>query len=129
MRCPERFYGGREPLKVCDDIRMSRLRLATPALFLLLLAASPAGSQPRRVSSSPAEISQRFAQLRNNPLELYAFLYRMPKGGDLHVHLSGAVYAESLLRYAAEDHLCIDRNALAIVARPAPAAECLAGLR
>jgi adenosine deaminase len=127
MRYRERFYGGREPLKVCDDVRMSRRRPAIPGLFLLLLAASPAGSQPRRVTSSPAEIAQRFAQLRNNPLELYAFLYRMPKGGDLHTHLSGAVYAESLLRYAAQDHLCIDRNALAIVAGPAAGAECMPG--
>jgi adenosine deaminase len=127
MRCREKFCGGREALKVCDDIRMSRLRPAIAAPFLLVLAAFPAGPQPRRVTSSPAEIAQRFAQLRNNPLELYAFLYRMPKGGDLHIHLVGAVYAESLLRYAAQDHLCIDRNALAIVARPAAGAECMAG--
>ena len=31
----------------------------------------------------------------------------MPKGGDLHSHLSGAVYAESLIRWAGEDGLCI----------------------
>jgi adenosine deaminase len=32
----------------------------------------------------------------------------MPKGADLHSHLSGAVYAESWIRAAVEDHLCID---------------------
>ena len=48
------------------------------------------------------------------PLALYAFLYNMPKGGDLHNHLFGAVYAESWLRNAATDHLCIDVNAHAI---------------
>jgi adenosine deaminase len=55
-----------------------------------------------------ATIDQRFQEIRNNPLELYAFLYRMPKGGDLHNHLIGAVYAESLLKAAAEDSLCVD---------------------
>jgi adenosine deaminase len=47
-----------------------------------------------------------FAQARKSPLELRAFL-EMPKGGDLHFHLGGAVYAETILKDAAEDSLCI----------------------
>lgn len=39
--------------------------------------------------------------------ELYAFLRPMPKGGDLHMHLSGAVYAETFVREAAQQGLCI----------------------
>lgn len=39
---------------------------------------------------------------------LRGFLQRMPKGADLHSHLSGAVYAESYLRWAADDGLCVD---------------------
>jgi len=31
----------------------------------------------------------------------------MPKGGDLHNHLSGAVYAESMVQWASEKGLCI----------------------
>ena len=38
---------------------------------------------------------------------LYAMLREMPKGGDLHSHLSGAVYAESFLAWAAQDGACI----------------------
>src|SRR5947199_7638566 len=38
---------------------------------------------------------------------LRAFLYRMPKGGDLHVHLSGAAYAERLIDWAAQQGLCV----------------------
>jgi hypothetical protein len=34
------------------------------------------------------------------------FLRAMPKGGDLHSHLSGAVHPESWARWAAEDGLC-----------------------
>ena len=39
--------------------------------------------------------------------ELYAFLRPMPKGGDLHMHLSGAVYAETFLAEAAQQGLCV----------------------
>lgn len=39
--------------------------------------------------------------------ELYAFLKPMPKGGDLHMHLSGAVYAETFIAEAARQGLCV----------------------
>ncbi len=45
---------------------------------------------------------------------LLAFLTQMPKGGDLHNHLSGAIYAESYLRWAADDGLCIATATLSI---------------
>jgi len=34
---------------------------------------------------------------------LRAFLRRMPKGGDLHTHLAGAVYAERFIAWAAHE--------------------------
>jgi hypothetical protein len=43
-------------------------------------------------------------------LLLLAFLQQMPKGGDLHNHLFGAIYAESLIDYASENALCVDRS-------------------
>jgi adenosine deaminase len=49
---------------------------------------------------------------RGNPLQLRHLLYTMPKGADLHNHLSGAIYAESWIRAAADDHLCLDPSAL-----------------
>ncbi len=61
-------------------------------------------------------MEQHFAAARKNPAELYAFLLRMPKGGDLHLHLGGAIYAETYLRIAAEDGLCLDLRTHAIVA-------------
>lgn len=66
-----------------------------------------------------ATIEQRFQEIRKNPLELYAFLYRMPKGGDLHNHLIGAVYAETLLQAAAEDSLCVDERNFSLARPPA----------
>src|SRR6266851_5526124 len=50
--------------------------------------------------------------VRSNPLDLRNLLFRMPKGADLHNHLSGAVYAESWIRAAAEDRLCIEPAAV-----------------
>ena len=47
------------------------------------------------------------------PCNFAAFLRKMPKGADLHNHLSGAIYAESFIRAAGEDGLCVDTNALA----------------
>ena len=42
----------------------------------------------------------------------------MPKGGDLHNHLSGAIYAESYLRWAADDQLCLLVTTFTFVAPP-----------
>jgi adenosine deaminase len=49
---------------------------------------------------------------------LYAFLLQFPKGADLHVHLSGAIYAETFIHDAAEDGLCVDPAALKFVHAP-----------
>jgi adenosine deaminase len=52
------------------------------------------------------------AAVHAGPPALRAFLAQFPKGADLHVHLSGAVYAETFIRDAGEDKLCIDPAAL-----------------
>ena len=88
------------------NLFFSRLRPTAALLFPMFAMAADA--------VSPVEA--RFAQLRNDPPSLYAFLLRMPKGGDLHNHVSGAIYAESYLRAAAIDGLCADLRAGAIVA-------------
>jgi len=60
----------------------------------------------------------RFDALRSDHTALRAFLRRMPKGGDLHVHLTGSVYAERLIDWAVLDGLCVRLADLAIVAPP-----------
>jgi adenosine deaminase len=57
-------------------------------------------------------------ELPKDPLLLRRFLEEMPKGGDLHEHLSGAVYAETYLDWAMQDGLCIDKTQLAIAEPP-----------
>ncbi len=41
-------------------------------------------------------------------LAVQSFLAQFPKGADLHFHLQAGVYAETLIRVAGEDKLCID---------------------
>src|SRR5882757_2613240 len=75
--------------------------------------------------AAQVRMEQLFAQLRNSPPELYAFLYRMPKGADLHNHVAGAVYAETMIETAAQDSLCLDEHAQAILkAQPAGEPAC-----
>ena len=62
--------------------------------------------------------SNYFESIRKSPPLLEAFLREMPKGGDLHNHLSGAVYAETYLQLAINDKVCIDRKALAFAPPP-----------
>jgi adenosine deaminase len=66
-------------------------------------------------AAGPITTEQRLSALRKSPSELYAFLYKMPKGADLHNHLAGAVYAENFLEAAIEQHLCVDKAALSLV--------------
>ncbi len=71
-------------------------RPATPAKPQAASAATPAERRAIRAFDAVAE----------NPLQLTAFLAELPKGGDLHMHLTGAVYAESFIRQAIADTLC-----------------------
>jgi len=61
------------------------------------------------------------AAVHQGPLATQGFLVGFPKGADLHVHLSGAVYAESLIRAAGEDGLCVDPAALSLAKPPCTA--------
>ena len=72
-------------------------------------------AQHARPPSEAAATSRYLAAIRNSPSLLLAFLNEMPKGGDLHNHLSGAIYAESYLRWAAADNLCVATATMTIV--------------
>lgn len=58
-------------------------------------------------SFSHASVETHFQALRNKPDALYAFLKQMPKGGELHYHYDGSVYAETMLSLARKTNLCI----------------------
>jgi adenosine deaminase len=73
------------------------------------LALSATAQLHAQTTAPEARASAAFeAARRAGPLALHAFLDNMPKGADLHMHLSGAVYAETFLKDAVADNLCID---------------------
>lgn len=90
------------------------MRLLASAAALLLAFPVPALGQ----AGDEARTASYLEAVRAHTPSLYAFLRQMPKGGDLHSHLSGAVYAESFLRWAAEDGSCFSVRAVRIVNAP-----------
>ena len=98
------------------------------ALFLLLpvfvRAQTPAKETAAAAGTAEQRAARAYEAARANPLDLEAFLRRMPKGADLHYHEFGGIYAESWIRQGAEDGLCVD---LAMHAFVAPQPVCGAG--
>ena len=86
-----------------------------PAGVALLLAAT---AQAQRAATPEQRTARHFQSIREQPSLLKDFLRQMPKGGDLHNHLSGAIYAESFVRWAVESGLCIDRGSATFIAAP-----------
>ena len=88
------------------------------SLTLLLACALAVGAQssiafipPAASAQAPSEqnTARYFETIRKSPAQLWAFLLKMPKGGDLHNHLSGSIYAESYIQWAAENGLCVNK--------------------
>ena len=73
--------------------------------------------------SSEQKTARYFDSIRNQPSLMLAFLHDMPKGGDLHNHLTGAIYAEDYLDFAASDNLCVDRTTSRLLAPPCDTCE------
>src|SRR6266481_6298968 len=71
------------------------------AFIILLRVAVLAGEFDTVITAATFEAA------RENRTALRAFLHRMPKGGDLHTHLAGAVYAERFIAWAAQQELCV----------------------
>jgi hypothetical protein len=75
--------------------------------------------------AAPASLEQRmaarFEALRASPPELLALVRLMPKGGDLHSHLAGAIYAESYLAWAVDAGLCVVQSTFVLEPPPCEA--------
>ncbi|MGW1085621.1 adenosine deaminase family protein [Streptomyces sp. NPDC002596] len=109
---------------------LAPIGLGALAVLTLLPGSLPAAAQPVAATRSPAAAplpaptrgeslaSARLATIRHDPAALKAFFTALPKGGDLHNHLSGAVSTEYLISLAAEDGLCIDGTTLTAVQPP-----------
>lgn len=92
-----------------------------------LCAALPLGAH----AASNEEVTRRhFAALvagsEAKLAELTLFMTMLPKGGDLHHHYSGAIYAEQYLEWVDQQHYCVDRASYRI-ATHAPDGNCVSG--
>lgn len=85
---------------------MRRALLATIA-FLLLVAAPASASTNSYLQS-----------IRGDPIAMDEFMRALPKGADLHSHLSGAVYAESMIGWGARDGICVSTATLTAYGPP-----------
>ena len=59
-------------------------------------------------NSNAQTIDEYFQKIRKNEAQLTAFISQMPKGGDLHNHYSGAVYAESYVNWLIDADYYVD---------------------
>ncbi len=85
--------------------RHSWLKNSTAALAAILFYAVTIAAQ---ATGPTARAAKYFASIRSSPPKLFAFLLEMPKGADLHSHLSGAIYAESYIQWAAAAGDCVN---------------------
>ena len=57
---------------------------------------------------------QYFEKIRNNEAALTAFFSQMPKGGDLHNHYAGSLYAESIIKQAIAEDFYLNMQTMAV---------------
>jgi hypothetical protein len=81
---------------------------AIAAVLAVAMTGGVAGQTPAAQSSGEARAARYMEAVRNDPPQLMLFLRDMPKGADLHYHMSGGVYAENFIKWAAQDNLCVD---------------------
>ncbi|SFF86155.1 adenosine deaminase [Novosphingobium sp. CF614] len=104
--------------------RLRALALACMAGQALLLAPGAARADP----AGEAAASAMFDAVSGNAARLRVFLQAMPKGGDLHNHLGGSVYAEDFLETAAGKGMCADEAEQRIVPPPCPSERTIAAM-
>ena len=106
-----------------EVIFVNTVRFLTLVFFCAITtAAQSPGPRIAGLQSEQSALEQKtaryFESIRTSPPQQLAFLLKMPKGGDLHNHLSGSIYAESYIQWAADNGLCVNNQTLALVVPP-----------
>jgi len=101
-------------------------------IALTLFAAAAVMSCTVQAASNEEITKRHFASLvagQPKLAELTMFFTMFPKGGDLHHHYSGAIYAEQYLEWVDKQHYCINRNTFMIEtdAKPIDHTVCMTG--
>lgn len=105
------------PTSVIEEAAVSGNKLIILITFSMLSAIAVAQAR----TNAEERTSRQLETIRHQPLLALAFLRDMPKGGDLHNHLDGAVSAESWIDFAADGGLCVDRTTSILIAPPCDA--------
>lgn len=98
-------------------------RKLTWALIVILSCGWTLSAQPGAKGGAEQKAASYFESIRKSPPKQLAFLLKMPKGADLHNHLSGSIYAERYIEWAAEKGLCINTSTM-FLAVPASPSKC-----
>jgi len=78
------------------------------SITLLILSFAGAASATSAGNIDEAITAGYFDSIKDNGVELRQFFLELPKGGDLHNHLSGAIFAEEIIDIAANMNLSFD---------------------
>ena len=89
---------------------------AAAVIALLLLITVQA--QETHLGTPEQRTAHYLETIRKSPPQQLAFFLQMPKGGDLHNHLSGSIYAESYIQWAAEKGSCVNTRTFVLVQAP-----------
>ncbi len=95
---------------------------AVLAITGLAVAAASASAEPLPLDPArEAAVASLLDKAKDSPPALRLLLRGMPKGGDLHNHLGGAIYAEDFLAWAGEKGFCVKADGLSVEPPPCPA--------
>jgi adenosine deaminase len=104
--------------------RAMRVRLCSAAFAAVMVLVAGCGDGGDSDSSgSTQRMAARVERLRSNPPALRELLQRMPKGADLHSHITGAAETESLIDFGIADDLCVDITTFTASAAPCTPAQ------
>lgn len=87
-----------------------RVRAVFLSLLLLFICGDSWSKEKPQPKADPETATARYLDsIRDQPSLLLDFVHELPKGGDLHNHLVGAIYAEDFIHWAADDNFCLSR--------------------
>src|SRR5215217_4624121 len=100
--------------------KLQRRQIAWTLVVVLSCGLTSSAQPGANSKQAEQKTASYFESIRKSPPKQLAFLLKMPKGADLHNHLSGAVYAERYIEWAAEQGLCVNNRTMALVVPASP---------
>lgn len=106
-------------MNIYQKIKHKNARKSSFVLFIILYIFAiilPAyAAEPQETTANEKIVNSYFECIRDNPVLLRQFLLEMPKGGDLHHHIGGAVYPETFIDMAVKKNLYINTDTATLV--------------